>query len=281
MSSKTWVRGAGGLSEGITALQQLARLRLQNVLTAPLIHTVSELTKLTSIALCSEDYSVFGGPVRPCLLPDAATALTALRHLDIDGINLPPALEALTGMHLLISTSNPQCAACKTLEPDSSALAHALASSWIEGASFADVHRRATTCHCETWALRQKIWLNWVACATWAGGQLGFSSQLFPADLFQPMCTSMHICHGYICVHAEVFVCMRRLIRHTTCRLKQLLSWDLQAKLLQVRWILLEWQDPGRCAGPHEQRCPSNMSAVWLLNITLPLAMLHRVGLVQ
>jgi hypothetical protein len=106
MCSNAWVRGAGGLSEGITALQQLARLRLQNVLTAPLIHTVSELTNLTSIALCSEDYSVFGGPVRPSLLPDAAALLTGMRQLDIDGITLPPALEALTGMHLLTTPTH-------------------------------------------------------------------------------------------------------------------------------------------------------------------------------
>ena len=95
----------GGLSEGITALQKLAQLRLQNVLTAPLTDAVSELTNLTSIGLCSEDYTVFSGAVRPSLLPDAAALLTGLRQLDIDGMILPPALDVLTGMHLLTTPS--------------------------------------------------------------------------------------------------------------------------------------------------------------------------------
>ena len=91
----------GGLSEGITALQQLARLRLRNVLSAPLTDAVSTLAKLSSIALCSEDYTVFHGEGRASLLPDAATSLTGLVDVDVDGFNPPHTLEALTGKHVL------------------------------------------------------------------------------------------------------------------------------------------------------------------------------------
>lgn len=90
---------AGGLSDAMTALQRLARLRLQDVLTAPLTNAVSGLTKLTSIGLRSGDYAVFTqASGRASLLPDGAAALTGIEQLDIDGFTLPPAVQALTGM---------------------------------------------------------------------------------------------------------------------------------------------------------------------------------------
>lgn len=95
--------------EGITALQKLARLRLQNILTAPLTDAVSALTKLTSIALCSENYTVFGGEIRPSFLPGAAGLLANVRHLDTDGFYLPPALAGLTGMHTLTTSTLYAC----------------------------------------------------------------------------------------------------------------------------------------------------------------------------
>lgn len=85
---------AGGMSEGITALQRLARLRLQDVLSAPLTDAVSVLTNLTSLGLFSQRTTCLD------LLPAAAAALTGVQQLDVSGIDLPPALEALTGMHV-------------------------------------------------------------------------------------------------------------------------------------------------------------------------------------
>ena len=85
---------AGGMSEGITALQRLARLRLQDVLSAPLTDAVSVLTNLTSLGLCTQPSSYLD------LLPAAAAALTGVQLLDVSGPDLPPALEALTGMHV-------------------------------------------------------------------------------------------------------------------------------------------------------------------------------------
>ena len=49
------------------------------------------------------------GAVRPSLLLDAAASLTGLRQLDIDGMSLPPALEALTGLHLLTTLTLTVC----------------------------------------------------------------------------------------------------------------------------------------------------------------------------
>ena len=85
-------RGAGGLSEGITALRQLARLRLQNILTAPLTDAVSCLTNLTSIGLYSRS-SLLN------LLPHSAAGLVGVQQLDVCALVLPPALKALTGTH--------------------------------------------------------------------------------------------------------------------------------------------------------------------------------------
>lgn len=89
-----WWRGAGELSDGITSLQRLARLRLQNVLTQPLTDSVSRLTNLTSLGLYSERYTDDDfGP----LLPAAASALTGLQQLDVDGPTISPAVRELTG----------------------------------------------------------------------------------------------------------------------------------------------------------------------------------------
>lgn len=88
------VCGVGGLSAGITALQRLARLRLQNVVTAPLTDSVSQLTNLTSLGLYSDEYV---GDVLLPLLPAAASALVGLQQLDIEGRTMSPAVAALTG----------------------------------------------------------------------------------------------------------------------------------------------------------------------------------------
>jgi hypothetical protein len=88
---------AGGLSDGITALQRLARLRLQNVLTAPLTDAVSALSTLTSMYLLSS-CGVPDDQLDLPLLPAAATALSSLQRLDISETFMPPAVEALTGM---------------------------------------------------------------------------------------------------------------------------------------------------------------------------------------
>lgn len=47
---------AGGLPEGITALQRLQRLRLFNCVTAPLTSGISRLTQLTSLEVLSDPY---------------------------------------------------------------------------------------------------------------------------------------------------------------------------------------------------------------------------------
>jgi hypothetical protein len=92
------VCGAGGLSDGITALQRLVELRLENVLTEPLKDAVSALTNLTYISLHSFEYWSYED--RAPLLPAAASTLTGLQKLDTAlESTLPPALEALTGMH--------------------------------------------------------------------------------------------------------------------------------------------------------------------------------------
>ena len=87
-----------GLSDGITALQCLARLRLQNVLTAALTDSVSLLTNLTSLGLFSEEYT---DDTSLPLLPAGASALMGLQQLDIDGRTVSPAVEKLTGAHAL------------------------------------------------------------------------------------------------------------------------------------------------------------------------------------
>ena len=89
------------MSGGITALQRLARLRLENVLTEPLTNAISALTNLAYISLhaserrCNHDCAP--------LLPASASVLTGLQKLDIDlASTLPPALEALTGVHTVM-----------------------------------------------------------------------------------------------------------------------------------------------------------------------------------
>jgi hypothetical protein len=57
------------MSDGITALQRLARLRLGDVLTAPLTSAISSLTNLKSIGLHSYDYLHYE--------PDGASLLPA------------------------------------------------------------------------------------------------------------------------------------------------------------------------------------------------------------
>lgn len=83
----------GGLPEGISALQQLRRLKLRDVLTEPLTDRASALTNLTSLGLFSDGYEGATGPT----LPLAATVLTGLRQLDVQGRTMPPAVTALTG----------------------------------------------------------------------------------------------------------------------------------------------------------------------------------------
>ncbi len=85
------------MSDGITALQRLARLRLENILTAPLTTAISALTSLTSIGLHSHEYYLIEPDGAP-LLPAAASVLTVLHELDICMQTTPPlALEAFTG----------------------------------------------------------------------------------------------------------------------------------------------------------------------------------------
>ena len=96
---------AGGLSEGITALRQLARLRLSYVVTEKLTDAVSLLTALTSLGLDNDDY-LFGG-LQPTLLPGSASALTGLRQLDIGGSFLPTEIRSLTGRRALTEPRMP------------------------------------------------------------------------------------------------------------------------------------------------------------------------------
>ena len=63
---------------------------------APLINAISLLTNLTSLGLYSEDYA--NDKSLP-LLPAAASALTGLQQLDIDGRMMSPAVAALTGAY--------------------------------------------------------------------------------------------------------------------------------------------------------------------------------------
>lgn len=48
----------GGLPEGITALQRLQRLQLDNCVTEPLARSISQLTQLTSLDLSQDDHGV-------------------------------------------------------------------------------------------------------------------------------------------------------------------------------------------------------------------------------
>lgn len=85
------------MSDGITALQRLARLRLENVLMEPLTTAISALTNLTSIGLHSHDYYVLKPDGAP-LLPASASVLTGLHELDVCMQSAKPfALEAFTG----------------------------------------------------------------------------------------------------------------------------------------------------------------------------------------
>ena len=98
------IYGVGGLTDGVAALRQLAKLRLQNILTEPLTDAVSEVTKLTSLSLHSDAFHLDDDVDLP-MLPGAAAALTGLRLLDIDDHVLPPAVKALTGMLAATSAS--------------------------------------------------------------------------------------------------------------------------------------------------------------------------------
>jgi hypothetical protein len=79
---------------------------LLNVLTKPLTDAVSVLTSLTSLTTISlyspayYDDDEHDDQEKMPLLPAAAAVLTGLQQLDINALTLPPALEALAGMHL-------------------------------------------------------------------------------------------------------------------------------------------------------------------------------------
>lgn len=87
---------------GISALQRLAVLQLQDVLTAPLAPGVGALSRLTALKVCSRMLGDIGQtPPVPQPLPDDITRLTGLRHLEITAAALPAAIAHLAGLQEL------------------------------------------------------------------------------------------------------------------------------------------------------------------------------------